>query len=114
MADAPRRRGTRWLRVINVDPEAVGAPPAPQSWGEVIGRRQEAEDIESRPWWKPMHLQRVFADCEVVGGALAEDLFEHGRCLPSGTAMSDADQMRVVEGIRAKYRTRMHTGFAHR
>jgi len=75
----------------------------------------EAENIESRPVWKPMHMQPVFAGCEVVGGAVAEDLFEHGLCLPSGTAMSEADQMRVVEVIRTVYnRTRINTELVHR
>ena len=61
-----------------------------------------------------MHLQPVFRGCEVVGGAVAEDLFEYGLFLPSGTAMSEADQMRVVDVIRAIYdRTQMHTGCAH-
>jgi len=41
-----------------------------------------------------MHLQPVYRDCEVVGGAVAEGLFEKGLCLPSGTGMSAADQMR--------------------
>jgi len=49
-----------------------------------------------------MHLQPVFRDCEVVGGAVAEELFEKGLCLPSGAAMSEADQMRVVEVIRTQ------------
>ena len=46
-----------------------------------------------------MHLQPVYRDCEVVGGAVAKELFAKGLCLPSGTAMSAADQMRVVEVI---------------
>jgi len=96
MPEAPWGRCTRWLTVITVDPEAFGAPPAPQSWGEAIRLALEAQNIESRPLWKPMHMQPVFAGCEVVGGAVAEDLFAHGLCLPSGTAMSAADQMRVV------------------
>jgi len=70
----------------------------------------EAENIESRPLWKPMHLQPVFRDCEVVGGAVAEGLFEVGLCLPSGTAMSEGEQMRVVEVVR----TQMNAGCAHR
>ena len=47
-----------------------------------------------------MHLQPVFAGCDVVGGAVAEALFRDGLCLPSGTAMSEADLARVAEAIR--------------
>ena len=61
----------------------------------------EAENIESRSLWKPMHLQPIYSDCEIVGGSVAEDIFEKGLCLPSGTAMSEADLVRVVEVIRA-------------
>ena len=60
----------------------------------------EREDIESRPLWKPMHLQPVFAGCDVVGGAVAEALFRDGLCLPSGTAMAQADLARVAAVIR--------------
>ncbi|RME62992.1 MAG: pyridoxal phosphate-dependent aminotransferase, partial [Caldilineae bacterium] len=67
-----------------------------------VRRALEAENIESRPLWRPMHLQPVFRDCAYVGSGVAEDLFERGLCLPSGTAMEDADQMRVVEVIRTQ------------
>jgi len=96
MPEAPWGRCTRWLTVITVDPAQFGATR------EDIRLALEAENIESRPLWKPMHLQPVFAGCELVGGAVAEDLFAHGLCLPSGTAMSEGDQMRVVELIRAQ------------
>jgi dTDP-4-amino-4,6-dideoxygalactose transaminase len=51
----------------------------------------EAENIESRPIWKPMHLQPVFRDCRVRGGEVSEDLFERGLRLPSGTQMTEED-----------------------
>jgi dTDP-4-amino-4,6-dideoxygalactose transaminase len=85
----------------------------------------EAENIEARPVWKPMHLQSVFNPqitqitringrkkaqntqnkkkqypCRVVGGKVAEDLFDRGLCLPSGTAMTKEDLCRVIEVIR--------------
>ena len=59
------------------------------------------DDVEARPVWKPMHLQPVYADAEVIGGAVATDLFERGLCLPSGSAMTDEDVARVVRGVRA-------------
>jgi len=77
----------------------------------------EAENIEARPVWKPMHLQPVFqcgakhsmlktqsgstkrVNARAVGGAVTEDLFKRGLCLPSGTAMTDKDIQRVVSII---------------
>jgi pyridoxal phosphate-dependent aminotransferase EpsN len=61
----------------------------------------ESLDIEARPAWKPMHLQSVFADCEMRGGAVAEEIFRQGLCLPSGSAMTDDDVARVVDGVLA-------------
>jgi dTDP-4-amino-4,6-dideoxygalactose transaminase len=58
-------------------------------------------EIESRPLWKPMHLQPVFAGCEVVGGAVAEALFRDALCLPSGTAMGESDLEGVVRVVRS-------------
>ena len=63
MPEASWGRHTRWLTVITVDPASL-APTV-----RISGWRWRAENIESRPVWKPMHLQPVFADCEVVGGA---------------------------------------------
>ena len=95
MPEAPWGRGTRWLTCITVDPQAFGAT------NEDIRLALEAHNIESRPLWKPMHLQPVFAGCEVVGGDVAAALFQHGLCLPSGTAMSEADLERVAAVIQS-------------
>ncbi len=100
MPEAPWGLHTRWLTVITIDPDRFGATR------EDVRLALEKENIESRPVWKPMHLQPVYRGCEVVGGAVAEELFEKGLCLPSGTAMSEADQTRVVEVIRAQARVR--------
>ncbi len=59
----------------------------------------EAEDVEARPLWKPLHLQPVFSGRDCYGGGVAEALFERGLCLPSGSAMSDAARQRVIELI---------------
>ena len=72
---------------------AFGAAP------EEIRAVLEAANIESRPVWKPMHLQRVFRDAPHVGGGVAESLFARGLCLPSGSGMTDAQQDRVIEAI---------------
>ena len=94
MPEAPWGCSTRWLTVITVDPAQFGATR------EDIRLALEAENIESRPLWKPMQLQPVFRDCEVVGGAVAERLFRDGLCLPSGTAMSEDDLARVAAVVR--------------
>jgi|FaiFalFF_MnMetaG_3_1042247.scaffolds.fasta_scaffold04357_5 dTDP-4-amino-4,6-dideoxygalactose transaminase len=94
MPEAPWGQCTRWLSVILLDPNEFGATP------ETVRLALEAENIESRPIWKPLHLQPVFAGCETVGGAVAEDLFRRGLCLPSGTGMTEADIERVVEVIQ--------------
>ena len=60
----------------------------------------EAENIESRPIWKPMHLQPFYADYDFVGGDVAEKIFENGVCLPSDTKMDNVDLRRIVETIK--------------
>lgn len=87
-------RSTRWLTCISVDPEQYGAS------SEDIRLACERENIESRPVWKPMHLQPVFKDCQVVGGSVSEDLFRRGLCLPSGSCLTKADRVRVLAPIR--------------
>ncbi len=96
MPEAPWGRSSRWLSVFLIDPEAFGQDR------EVVRRRLEAEDIEARPVWKPMHLQPVFAGCPMRGGAVAEELFERGLCLPSGSALSAEDQERIVRLVLAR------------
>ena len=59
-----------------------------------------ADDVESRPLWKPMHLQPVFADHPSFLNGVSDDLFGRGLCLPSGSSMTDADVERVCQGMR--------------
>lgn len=94
MPEAPWGRSSRWLTVITVDPTGFGEDR------ETVRQALEAENIESRPAWKPMHLQPVFSCYEKVGGAVAEALFDHGLCLPSGSALGDDDLARIVQVIR--------------
>ena len=63
----------------------------------------EKDNIESRPLWKPMHLQPVFKGCKSYVNGVSEDLFNRGLCLPSGTNMSIADLERVVIKIKELY-----------
>ncbi|MGQ9908261.1 MAG: aminotransferase class I/II-fold pyridoxal phosphate-dependent enzyme [Candidatus Flexifilum sp.] len=95
--EMPYGRHTRWLTVMLVDAAAFGADR------EQIRLALEAHNIESRPVWKPMHQQPVFRRCESVGGAVAEGLFERGLCLPSGTALTEADLDRVIGLIAAMH-----------
>ncbi|PAP76394.1 DegT/DnrJ/EryC1/StrS family aminotransferase [Rubrivirga marina] len=95
MPEASWGTHTRWLTCLTLDPEAAGATR------EDVRRALEADDVEARPVWKPMHLQPVYAGYEAVGGAVAEDLFDRGLCLPSGSGMTEADVERVVTGVRA-------------
>jgi pyridoxal phosphate-dependent aminotransferase EpsN len=95
MPEAPWGRCTRWLTCITVDPGRFGATR------EDVRLALEDVNIESRPLWKPMHLQPVFAGCEVVGGGVAEALFRDGLCLPSGTAMGESDLEGVVRVVRS-------------
>ena len=62
----------------------------------------EAEDIEARPVWKPMHQQPVFAGAESVLTGVADRVFVEGLCLPSGTAMTDDDVDRVLDVVLAE------------
>jgi len=61
--------------------------------------RLEEENIESRPIWKPMHMQPFFAKYDFIGNDVSEKIFENGICLPSDTKMSDADMDRIVRII---------------
>jgi dTDP-4-amino-4,6-dideoxygalactose transaminase len=95
MPEAVYGESNCWLTCILVDPAAAGTDR------ETIRQALEAEDIESRPLWKPMHLQPIFRDAPMVGGEVSARLFERGLCLPSGSALTDADQQRVVEILRS-------------
>jgi dTDP-4-amino-4,6-dideoxygalactose transaminase len=89
MPEAGYGTGNCWLTcVLLPDPERVRLA-------------LEREDIESRPLWKPMHLQPVFRDAPVYGGEISARLFERGLCLPSGSALGEDDQRRVVETLLA-------------
>ena len=59
----------------------------------------DAENIESRPLWKPMHLQPIFNKYDYIGGDVAENLFKNGLCLPSGSNLITEDLDRVIEII---------------
>jgi dTDP-4-amino-4,6-dideoxygalactose transaminase len=84
-----------WLTCILVDADRFGASSAD------IMNALAALDIESRPTWKPMHLQPVHARTEMVGGDVSADLFRRGLCLPSGSALTDDQLQRVIDAVLA-------------
>ena len=82
-----------WLSCVRIDPERFGAGP------ESIRLDLECIDVESRPIWKPLHLQPLYKGAKTVGGSVAEELFAEGLCLPSGSLLQPADQDRIIERI---------------
>ena len=82
-----------WLTCITVDPEEAGFTR------EDVRLALDENNIESRPLWKPMHLQPVFKDAPFYGNGTSERLFEMGLCLPSGPTLTDEDIERVTKVI---------------
>jgi dTDP-4-amino-4,6-dideoxygalactose transaminase len=80
-----------WLTCLLIDPEVFGADR------EQVRMALEEADIESRPTWKPLHLQPAFVGAPFVGPGHCAQVFERGLCLPTGSALSPADQARVIE-----------------
>jgi dTDP-4-amino-4,6-dideoxygalactose transaminase len=99
MPEAEWGRANRWLTCLTIDEELFGVDR------EAVRLALEEANIESRPVWKPMHLQPVFASCEAIGGSVAEDLFLRGLCLPSGSSLTEEELHRVVGVIRKCYRS---------
>ena len=83
-----------WLTTILVEPKQAGKSR------ETIRLALEADNIESRPLWKPMHLQPVYAEAPFYGSNISEELFDKGLCLPSGPTLTDEDIQRVIEVIK--------------
>ena len=83
-----------WLSTILVNPQETGF-----TWQE-LSARLTAADIESRPLWKPMHLQPVFVNAPRYVNGVSEALFAQGLCLPSGPLVTDEDVDRIVEIIK--------------
>ncbi len=99
MPEADFGRATRWLSCLTINPEAFGANR------EQVRLALSSQNIETRPVWKPLHLQPIFAECEFIGSDIAEKLFEHGLCLPSGSNLTDEDRQRVTSAIALVHQT---------
>ena len=95
MPEPPRCHSTRWLTCLTIEPGQFGADR------EEVRLALGAENIESRPAWKPLHMQAVFSGCRVRGGSVSEHIFQQGLCLPSGSNLSDADRCRIVDVIHS-------------
>lgn len=87
-------RSNRWLTTIVLDPAQTATTP------EQLRLHLESHNIESRPLWKPLHLQPLFANAPMYGGSTCENLFEQGLCLPSGSALTEADLHRIGSAVR--------------
>ncbi|MFV0146272.1 aminotransferase class I/II-fold pyridoxal phosphate-dependent enzyme [Empedobacter falsenii] len=86
-----------WLSAILIDSKVAGKTR------EDLRLAFLEDEIESRPLWKPMHLQPVFANSPYYGGKVAEELFENGLCLPSGSNLTDAERERIAAKVNAVF-----------
>ncbi|TGE25693.1 pyridoxal phosphate-dependent aminotransferase [Hymenobacter aquaticus] len=84
----------RWLTTVTLDPHYTTVTP------EQVRQHLETHNIESRPLWKPLHQQPLFAQAPMYGGSVCADLFTRGLCLPSGSAMTETDLHRVAGALR--------------
>lgn len=100
MPEASFGISTRWLSCITIDSQEFGATR------DEVRLHLASSQIESRPVWKPLHLQPVFSGCDCFGGSVAEDLFDRGLCLPSGSNLTQDDLERVVNAIRSVQKSR--------
>lgn len=84
----------RWLSTVLIDEQKAGINTTQ------LREALEKENIETRPLWKPMHLQPIFENTPYYGGTVAEELFNTGLCLPSGSNLTQEDLERVVNAIK--------------
>ncbi|RGP41820.1 UDP-4-amino-4-deoxy-L-arabinose--oxoglutarate aminotransferase [Altererythrobacter insulae] len=90
-------RSNRWLTAVSINPEVTGVSR------EEIRLMLLEHSIESRPLWKPMHMQPLYAGSPYHGSGFDESLFEHGLCLPSGSDMSNEQQDEVIARVLEKF-----------
>ena len=84
----------RWLTTLLINEALTGRKP------EQIRMRLEEHNIESRPLWKPLHSQPVFAAARAFTNGISERLFQQGLCLPSGSALTDEQLRRICQLIK--------------
>ena len=88
-----------WLSTILIDPKIKNGLTL-----EAVRMAFESENIESRPLWKPLHLQPIFSKYPYYGNAVAETLFENGLCLPSGSNLTDEDRERISVVVKQMFK----------
>jgi pyridoxal phosphate-dependent aminotransferase EpsN len=107
MPEAGYGNSSRWLTVMTVAPDSLIRP-------QEIMEALAANNIDSRPVWKPLHLQPVFQECRYYpykpGESVSERLFATGVCLPSGTNLSTLDQLRVIDTIKNTFKRSFRGG----
>jgi dTDP-4-amino-4,6-dideoxygalactose transaminase len=97
--ELPDTTGNRWLTCVVVDEKQSGGVTR-----ETIRLALAEDNIEARPLWKPMHLQPVFEKYPYYGAHnVAEDLFNRGLCLPSGSNLTEEDLGRVVRTVQGVF-----------
>jgi dTDP-4-amino-4,6-dideoxygalactose transaminase len=89
--ELPESYSNRWLTAIVLDPSKLNGKTR-----EDLRLALLEKNIESRPLWKPMHMQPIFADALYFGGRIAEALFENGLCLPSGSNLTEEEMQRIM------------------
>ena len=94
MPQAPYGLHTNWLSCFLIDEHRFGCTR------DDLIRALDAAGVESRPVWKPMHLQPLYASAERYGGEVAEDIFNRGICLPSSSSLTLEDQLYVINRVR--------------
>ncbi|MCM1355472.1 MAG: DegT/DnrJ/EryC1/StrS family aminotransferase [Staphylococcus sp.] len=94
----PESDSNYWLSTIEIDPEITGCTP------EDIRRHLAALNIETRPLWKPMHLQPVYANAPAYTNGVSEHLFGRGLCLPSGPWVTEEQVRMIVDEIRSCFK----------
>ena len=104
MPQAPYGLHTNWLSCFLIEEARFGCSR------DSLIRSLDAAGIESRPVWKPMHLQRLYAKSARYGGVVAEGLFLHGICLPSSSSLTPEDQLEVIRAVR--FAARSSSGYA--
>lgn len=94
--EIPGTFSNRWLTCIQINPELSGGITR-----ETVRLHLEKDNIESRPLWKPMHLQPIFEKYRYFGTGVSDRLFDNGLCIPSGSNLTVADLDRVISHIRS-------------
>ena len=99
MPEASFGRSNRWLTVMSLDPSIIQTSPFE------LGQRLNELNIETRPAWKPMHTQPIFKDARYFAHtedtSVCDRLFEQGICLPSGTAMTEENIVRIANTVQS-------------